>query len=184
MLLLDIPRIPKEGLDLDEALDPAALHIEGEAELDLRPGGRLRCHVELVDGTTVHVRGRLEAAVAVDCARCLARTPVTLGQDLDLFYLPRAAGRPEEQEEEVRLDDHDVVVGYYEADRLDLGEVVREQLLLGLPSKPLCREGCLGLCPTCGKDRNQEGACSCPPAEEGGDPRLEPLRQLADKNRQ
>jgi uncharacterized protein len=108
---------------------------------------------------------------------------VALGQELDLFYLPRAAGQDEAQEEEVELTDRDVVVGYYEADQLDLGEVVREQVLLALPLKPLCREDCRGLCPTCGRNRNQF-PCGCPPPEEPGDPRLVPLRKLVDKNRQ
>jgi uncharacterized protein len=108
---------------------------------------------------------------------------VGLGQELDLFFLPAAAGQPEAQEEEVELSDRDVVVGYYEGDRLDLGEVVREQVLLGLPLKPLCREDCHGLCPRCGKNRNA-GACGCKPEEEAGDPRLEPLRKLFDKKRQ
>jgi uncharacterized protein len=75
-----------------------------------------------------------------------------------------------------------VVVGYYDADRLDLGEAVREQILLGLPLKPLCREDCQGLCPRCGKDRNL-GPCGCAPEEEPGDSRLEPLRRLIDKDR-
>ena len=76
-----------------------------------------------------------------------------------------------------------MVVGYYDGDRLDLGEVVREQVLLALPLKPLCREDCRGLCPRCGQNRNL-GPCGCPPPEEPGDPRLEPLRKLVDKNRQ
>jgi uncharacterized protein len=183
MLLIDIPRIPPEGLDLDEALEPAALHLEDEAELALRPGGRLRGRVEVVDATTLHVRGRLDATVEIDCARCLDRHAVTLGQELDLFYLPGAAAPPEAQEEEVELSDRDVVVGYYEGDRLDLGEVMREQILLGLPLKPLCREDCRGLCPGCGKNRNA-GPCGCTPEEEPGDSRLEPLRRLIDKKRQ
>ena len=183
MLLIDILRIPPEGFDLDEALDPAALHLDGETELALRPGGRLRAHVEVVDKTTLHVRGRLDGTIDVDCARCLERYAVTLGQELDLFYLPVAAGQPEAQEEEVELSDRDVVVGYYEGDRLDLGEVMREQVLLGLPLKPLCREDCRGLCPHCGKNRNA-GPCGCTPEEEAGDPRLEPLRKLFDKKHQ
>ena len=73
-----------------------------------------------------------------------------------------------------------MVVGYYEGDRLDLGEVIREQVLLGLPLKPLCREDCQGLCPRCGKNRNA-GPCGCTPEEEAGDARLEPLRKLFDK---
>jgi len=183
MLLIDIPRIPPEGLEIDEALEPAAVHLDGDEELSLRPGGRLRGHVELVDGATLHVRGRLDAAVEIDCARCLERYGVELRQELDLFYLPRAAEQPEAEEEEVELSDRDVVVGYYEGDHLDLGEVVREQVLLGLPLKPLCREDCRGLCPTCGTNRNLS-ACGCPPPEEPGDQRLEALRKLVDKNRQ
>jgi len=183
MLLIDIPRIPPEGFDLDEPLDPAVLHLDGEADLALRPGGRLRAHVEVVDQTTLHVRGYLDGTLDVDCARCLDRYPVTLGQELDLFYLPAAAGQPEAQEEEVELSDRDVVVGYYDGDHLDLGEVIREHVLLGLPLKPLCREDCLGLCPRCGKNRNA-GPCGCTPEEEAGDPRLEPLRKLFDKKLQ
>ena len=58
---------------------------------------------------------------------------------------------------------------------------MREQIVLGLPLKPLCREDCRGRCPSCGKNRNT-GPCGCPPAEEPGDPRLAPLRKLFDKN--
>lgn len=182
MLLIDVPHIPPEGIALDEELEAAALHLEGDREVSLRPGGRLRGHVELMEGTTVHVRGRLDGVVETDCARCLDRYPVTLEEELDLFFLPRDAGQPAEQEEEVELDDRDVVVGYYDGDRLDLGEVLREQVLLGLPLKPLCRDECLGLCPTCGRNRNRSD-CGCAPAEEPVDPRLEPLRRLIPKNR-
>jgi uncharacterized protein len=180
MLLIDIPKIPPEGLELDEALDPASVHVEGESELRLLAGGRLRCHVEIVDGSTVHVRGRLTAAVEPECGRCLERYEAPVGQELDLFYLQRTPGQPEEQEDDVALSDRDVVVGYYEGERLDLGEVVREQLYLALPLKPLCREDCRGLCVTCGKNLNT-GACGCPPPEEPEDPRLSPLRGLIDK---
>ena len=51
MLLIEIPRIPPEGLDLDETLDPAGVHLEGDDELVLE-GGRLDCRLEIVDGTT------------------------------------------------------------------------------------------------------------------------------------
>jgi uncharacterized protein len=103
-------------------------------------------------------------------------------QKLDLFYLPRVAERPQDEEEEVELGDHDVVVGYYEGDTVDLGEVVREQLFLTLPMKRLCREDCQGLCPTCGRNRNGE-PCACPAAEEPADARFEALRALAEPDR-
>jgi DUF177 domain-containing protein len=182
MLLIDIPRIPPEGLSLDEALDPAGLHLEADADFSLGPGGHLSCRVEVVDGSTVHVRGRLQGPLEAECGRCLERFALPVAQELDLFYLPRTAARqPQEEEEEVELTDREVVVGYYEGERLDLGDVVREQLFLALPLKRLCREDCRGLCPTCGTNRNTS-RCGCPEPEESGDPRLEPLRRLFPKN--
>jgi uncharacterized protein len=183
MLLIDIPRIPPEGFDLDEALEPASLHLVDDADVLLRPGGRLAAHVDLVDGTTMHLRGRLSGTIEIECARCLERYPLALGQELDLFYMPRVAAQAEAQEEEVELSDRDVVVGYYDGERLDLGEVLREQVLLALPLKPLCREDCAGLCPRCGRNRNAS-PCGCAPEEEPGDSRREPLRRLIDKKRQ
>jgi uncharacterized protein len=181
MLLVEIPRIPLEGFDLDEALDAASLDLAGETEFALRPGARLGCHVDLVDGTTVHVRGRLAAELELECGRCLEPYTLPVGQELDLFYLPRAAGQPQEQEEDVELADRDVVVGYNDGDRLDLGEAMREQIVLALPLKPLCRESCRGRCVSCARDRNA-GPCGCPEAVEPLDPRLAPLRKLIDRN--
>jgi uncharacterized protein len=181
MLVIEIPRIPPEGQDVDEALDGAGVHLENDSEISLERG-HLRGHVELVDGANVHVRGDLDSEITVQCGRCLERYSMPVKQDLDLFYLPRLADRPEEEEEDVQLDDHDVVVGYYEGEKLDLGEVVREQLFLALPLKRICREDCQGICPTCGRNRNAD-RCECPAPEEPLDPRLEPLRKLVDPDR-
>jgi uncharacterized protein len=179
MLRIDIARIPAEGQDVDEALDTAALHLEAEREFRLLAGAQLRAHVDLVDGTTVHVRGRLSGSVEPECGRCLERYALPIDQELDLFYLPRPAEQPDAEEEEVELSDREVVVGYYEREQLDLGEAMREQIYLGLPLKRLCREDCRGLCPTCGKNLNA-GACGCPAPEPPEDPRLSPLRRLID----
>jgi uncharacterized protein len=179
MLLIDIPRIPPEGLDIDEALTPESLHLESETEFQLLPGARLRAHVDLVDGTTAHVRGHLAAHVEPECGRCLERYPARIEQELDLFYLPRPAAEPEAEEEEVELSDREVVVGYYDKARLDLGDAMREQIFLSLPLKRLCREDCRGLCPTCGRNLNA-GDGGCPPVEEPEDPRLAFLRRLID----
>ena len=61
--------------------------------------------------------------------------------------------------------DRELVVAYYDAARIDLGEMIREQLFLGLPMKRLCSEGCQGLCPSCGVDRNAS-SCQCVPEDE------------------
>lgn len=43
---------------------------------------------------------------------------------------------------------------------LDVNELVISDLLAELPTKVLCREDCLGLCPECGKNLNS-GECDC-----------------------
>lgn len=181
MLLIEILRIPPEGLDLDEVLSPEAVHVQGDGELTLDEG-RIRCHLEIVDGNTVHVTGQLAGSMIVECGRCLEPYSVPVDQRLDLFYLPRLPNRPEEEEEEVELSDHEIVVGYYENERVDLGEMAREQLFLALPMKSLCRPDCGGLCRTCGRNKNS-APCACPAPEEPLDPRLEPLRKLVEPDR-
>jgi uncharacterized protein len=105
-----------------------------------------------------------------------------LDEDLDLFFMPHGKeADADEEEQEVELSDRDMVVAYYENDRIDLGEMVREQMLLALPLRRLCREDCRGLCPSCGVNRNT-GTCECPPAEPADvDERLAPLRKIFDK---
>jgi len=181
MLQIEVSRIPPEGLEIDDPLTAEALHFEGDFAKDgdvrLAPGGRLRCRVERADDRSVHVRGQYQSTVELECGRCLEPFPMPVEQELDLFYLP-APDQPEEgdQEEEVELSDHDLVVAYYDDDALDLGEMVREQILLALPMKRVCREDCKGICHNCGANRNS-GECRCP-AEEDVDPRLGALRDL------
>ncbi len=45
-------------------------------------------------------------------------------------------------------------------DRLDLTPMIREAAVLDIPSNPVCRDDCAGLCPMCGVDRNTH-PCSC-----------------------
>ena len=58
----------------------------------------------------------------------------------------------------------------------NLDNFVREDVLLNLPLKFLCKDDCKGLCPICGKNLN-EGKCGC---KKEVDPRLEALKQLLD----
>jgi uncharacterized protein len=60
-------------------------------------------------------------------------------------------------------------------DQLDLTDVVREVVLLDVPSTPLCRPDCAGLCLTCGANLN-DGSCGCVAAP--ADPRWAALEQL------
>src|SRR5262249_51241746 len=158
-------QIPAEGLEIDEPLNADALHLEAGDEFSLRPGGALRGRLERADDASVHLRGRLGAALQLQCSPCLERLPLPPHPDPGLFCVPHKPDDDGEEEDEVELSDRDMVVAYYRGDRLDLGELVREQCYLALPLKPLCREDCRGRCPSCGRNRNAE-SCGCPAPEE------------------
>ncbi len=78
-------------------------------------------------------------------------------------------------DENVELQKDDLIRSVYEGDAVDLDELVREQILLALPTRTLCREECKGLCPECGANLNA-GECDC--AQKEIDPRWAALADL------
>jgi uncharacterized protein len=69
-------------------------------------------------------------------------------------------------------------IGYYQGDSLALEDVLREQVLLSLPVRTLCKPDCKGLCPRCGVNRNRQ-VCSCDAGP--SDPRWEALADLRSR---
>ena len=123
-------------------------------------------------------RFRLEGTVGTElellCSRCLDPFRLPVEAPFDLRYHPAAEMSLDEDRE---VPDEDLETSYYRDDQIDLNELLREQFYLALPMKPLCRDGCRGLCPQCGTNLNA-GDCQCPPGWQ--DPRLAPLRALKD----
>ncbi|HEY3315877.1 MAG TPA: DUF177 domain-containing protein [Bacillota bacterium] len=107
-------------------------------------------------GSAVHVRGRVKARAELLCSRCSKPLVQPVEAPFQVQYVAERPGRPGADNDEA----DDVV--QYQGDEIDLADEVRQQLLLALPMKPLCRPDCRGLCPTCGKDLN-EGPCECRP---------------------
>ena len=77
-------------------------------------------------------------------------------REFDLRFLPAGAAEPEtdDDDEEIEVEDDDVSLTFYRDEQIDLNELLREQFYLALPMKPLCFEGCKGICPQCGTNRN------------------------------
>jgi uncharacterized protein len=93
-------------------------------------------------------------------------------RSFDLFYSPLPKDL---KPEEARLKDDDSEIGFFEGEGLFLADVLREQVLLALPMKVICRSDCRGLCPSCGANLNHE-ECRC--ETHATDPRLAPFARL------
>jgi uncharacterized metal-binding protein YceD (DUF177 family) len=126
---------------------------------------RVVLRIEETGDGAVRLRGQLGVEIEQECRRCLdpARSQVVV--DLDLRFDPEIG--PEEEAETVYALDP-------QAAELDLLPALREELVLALPEFPLCREGCRGLCPSCGGNRN---AIPCDCRNETTDPRWDALRE-------
>jgi uncharacterized protein len=166
-------------LDLS-TISAGGIRIERQYPAEAFPGGGEFAVCALVelrfdlhkDEMRYRLVGAVTTAVELTCSRCLEpfATPVT-GR-FDLRYLPHEENRGEGERE---VQEDDLSTAYYHDDAIDLGGLVREQLYLTLPMKPLCRPECRGLCPECGANLNAVG-CGCAPRWE--DPRFAPLKAL------
>lgn len=121
-------------------------------------------------GQELFFTGHISGTVVGRCARCVESYAFPLQEDFTLVLVPRS-----DLPSETELNEEDLDLSFYEGDCVDLTPLVQEQLLLALPTRPLCRESCSGLCPHCGANLNLQ-TCGCAPA--AGDPRLAVLRTL------
>ena len=130
-------------------------------------------HKQVIDD--IRLVGQLATRVEASCARCLEPVTRDLDRRFELLYRPLGAdaGR-----EEISVTQAEADIGYYQGEGLLLEDVLREQVLLAVPMRLVCREDCRGLCPQCGQNLNQ-GPCQCPAAT--GDSRWEALKDLKDK---
>jgi uncharacterized protein len=107
----------------------------------------------------IWAQGLLEGKVKAVCSRCLGMFDYPIGLRIQEEFFPTLdplrVGQmsPLEAVGDLTIDENHT---------LDLAETVRQQGVLSMPMKPLCRPDCAGLCPSCGHDLNQ-GSCSCPP---------------------
>jgi uncharacterized protein len=118
--------------------------------------------------------GTVKTRLELVCSRCLDPFAWPVDAPFDLRYHPHAEAGEGEQE----IEEDDLTTAFYENDSIDLEQLMHEQFVLTLPMKPLCSDGCHGLCAMCGTNLNR-GACDCKPAWD--DPRLAVLRNLTVK---
>lgn len=128
-----------------------------------RGGFRLAAELQKLVGSIL-LRGSARVRAQAPCKRCLTEVVLELPIDFTLNLIPAGdalgAARardiaPEEEEPagtfEPEMADEEIFHGKV----IDLGAILREQILLALPMDALCKESCKGLCSVCGQDLNQ-----------------------------
>lgn len=106
-------------------------------------------------------QAKLHVSVENECSRCLDSFVQDLPIEIEELY---AFPNPLGLEFSINADGI-----------LDLGPIVRAEVLISTSQRALCRDDCKGLCPECGTNLNHE-TCSC--SAEKLDPRFAILRGL------
>jgi len=123
-------------------------------------------------GTEVFVNGHITTRAAVDCDRCLRQVELPVDTDFEVEYV---TGQTYESSAAAELTESDLSVSVFDGEAIDVDEIVKEQILLAVPTRTLCRPDCKGICPACGIDKNT-GDCACETKEV--DPRWAALKNL------
>jgi uncharacterized protein len=182
-MFIEIHELEQHPLDFKEEILPGVLgwgddfrqveplRTAGRAQLVYEQHGK---HKILKD---IRLNGDLAARFELTCARCLEPVLQDVSRKFDLLYRPLGAdaGR-----EELSVTAAEAEVSYYQGEGLLLEDALREQVLLALPLKVICRDDCKGLCPHCGKNLNVQPCACSEPAEDGRWSALKDIRGKLD----
>ncbi len=167
----DLPRRPGAMRVVQRVVTaPADLGLE---LIRVPEGAKLSLDLRMESVTEgVLVSGEVSGPVEGECGRCLRPVADSVTVSIQELYAYEHSATDETTEEDE--------VGRLQGDLIDLEPVVRDAVVLALPSHPLCREDCPGLCPDCGVPWDEL------PAGHGHtqlDPRWAALAQLAEETR-
>lgn len=152
--------------------DAEAKATDKEGKLEVRAS---------MSGHDVVVHGTIDATLTVPCARCLEPFELPVHSDISVLYVPGAKVRDtsgeggKDAEVEYTLDDAEADTLPYDGETVVLDDLVRDELLLGVPMIPLCSDDCPGMSPAPGSDAVD------PSPKKDIDPRLAPLLAFRDK---
>jgi len=125
-----------------------------------------------LSGNEVFVNGHIDTRAQVECDRCLQQIELPVSADFALEYI---TGSDYETSNLAELTEDAMAVSVFDGETIDVDEIVKEQIVLAVPTRVLCREDCKGICPQCGIDKNT-GECQC--VTDDIDPRWAALKNL------
>ena len=163
-MLLVVDRIKDTGLSLEgeEQADIAERHCShwlGDDVTFVTPLS-YRFRAQSV-GSIIEVEGALHVGVELTCGRCLKGFRFSLEPDFSVAFVnEKEFSKSVDEDGEVELRADELGLSSFTGEQIDLRETLCEQVLLSLPSQPLCSAECKGLCPECGEDLNRRD-CRC-----------------------
>lgn len=169
-MIVELADIEGTTRPFDFELAPDVLDLE-DSDLKLKGDVHATGEIERTSAEVV-VKGSITGDAEIECSRCLKPLERNLKIEFQANFVT-----PEhfsvDKENEVPISDLDTDV--LEGDRIDIKDIVREQILLNVPEQVFCEPDCKGLCPKCGANRNLID-CKCDLNET--DPRWAALKNL------
>lgn len=163
----DLPRQPGATRALNRVV-PAPKDL-GVELIAVPEGAELRLELTMTSVSEgVYVSGVVHGTVDGECGRCLRE----INESYDFAVAELFAYADSTTEETTDSDE----VGRMQGDLIDLEPAVRDAVVLALPTNPLCRQDCPGLCPDCGVHLDELPADH---SHELDDPRWAALRNLS-----
>lgn len=162
-----------DGEELDISLNLPSGKIfgkdDGVAEL-----GELDINLNLKKyQENIYLTGDAGVSIQLQCSRCLADFDKRLEVNFNAQFVPGGKDNRSPEEEEAGGED---IIGY-DGPSIELQGVLRDNMMLAMPIKPLCGDDCKGICPECGTNLNME-QCECSRHEV--DNRLAILKKLKE----
>ena len=111
------------------------------------------------DSETVLLKGSVQGHRLAACDRCREQVAQVLSCEFEYLVTTRKEQACELRD--IECSEQDAVTLYLIGPEIDVDEILREQIYLGLPLKTLCSEDCKGICAGCGVILNSE-ICQCP----------------------
>ena len=172
-MILDLSHIRQPETELSRRYEPPAFAGRTNQFQVVAPVN-LNMRVQK-DRDRFRLVGTVSTVLELACSRCLEPFRLPVDSAFDVRYLPQSENAGDERE----IEEDDLTDAFYRDESIDLGQLMDEQFYLALPMKPLCREACKGLCPSCGTNLN-DATCECQVRWE--DPRLAALKALMNRD--
>ncbi|MBF0511840.1 MAG: DUF177 domain-containing protein [Candidatus Omnitrophica bacterium] len=134
MLKIAVRDIPFKGLDIDKQVSCEEIGLADE--VDIQSLMHIKAHLAKADNFII-ADTELTADFSFQCSRCLE--PIISKQTYQYKF------------------DFEILE---DLEEIDLGEEIRQEIIMANPARILCQKDCKGVCKNCGANLNNE-PCQC-----------------------